>query len=67
MNRTITQKFDRLKAYLDRIRKDLRDSDPLQGMADTAELGEIARRLYADFAEIAKRAEPVYKAKTRPK
>jgi hypothetical protein len=34
-----------------------------RSIADTAELGEITRRLYADFAEIAKHAEPVIKRK----
>jgi hypothetical protein len=53
MNRAITQKFDRLKAYLDRIRDDLRAGDPVQAMADTAELAEIARRLHDDFAAVA--------------
>jgi hypothetical protein len=54
MNRAIAQKFDRLKLYLERIRKDLRDCDPVQGMADAAELAEIARRLYEDFSAIIK-------------
>jgi hypothetical protein len=63
MNRAITQKFDRLKAKLDRIRDDLRVGDPLQAKADTAELAEIARRLHDDFAEVAKQREPVIKRK----
>ena len=52
MNRNIQIRFDQARLYLDRIRADIQKRDPIQAMADAAELGFQANALYAEFAEI---------------
>lgn len=54
MNKKIAKRFDRARAYLERIRADIRASDPVQGMADAAELGYQARALWNEFEQIAR-------------
>lgn len=49
MNTIIDQHFHRLDLYLERVRADAQSDNPIQGMADAAELSEIARRLYRQF------------------
>lgn len=52
MNKKITERFDRARIYLDRIRIAIKDRNPAQGMADASELGFQAHALYAEFAEV---------------
>ena len=49
MNSAIMNAVNRIDIYLKRVRQDAVYGDPVQGMADVAELGEIARRLHAAF------------------
>lgn len=49
MNKLIDNHFYRLELYLERARADAQGNNPIQGMADAAELSEIARRLYQQF------------------
>jgi hypothetical protein len=55
MNREIANFVNRIDIYLKRIRQDMQNRDPVQGMADSAELGEQARRLWNEFQHEAKR------------
>ena len=54
MNRKIANRFDRARLYLERIRTAMQKRDPVQGMADAAELGYQAGGIYAEFAKICK-------------
>lgn len=45
----ILNRLNRIDIYLTRVRQDWALGNPVQAMADTAELAEIARRLYQDF------------------
>ena len=54
MNRKIANRFDRARLYLERIRTAMQKRDPVQGMADAAELGYQAGAIYAEFAKICK-------------
>lgn len=49
MNSIILNRLNRIDIYLKRVRQDAALGNPVQGMADAAELAEIARRLYQDF------------------
>ena len=49
MNHKIAQRFERARRYLERIREDMRKSDPVQAMADCAELHYQATELYKEF------------------
>lgn len=53
MNKAITTSIDRIVRYTENIRNALRRKDAISGMAHTAELGEISRRLYLEFEKIA--------------
>ena len=52
MNQKIAKRFDRARLYLERIRESMRVRDPVQGMADSAELGYQAKALYNEFRVI---------------
>jgi hypothetical protein len=54
MNREIANFVNRIDIYLKRIRQDMQNRDPVQGMADSAELGEQARRLWNEFQKFKK-------------
>jgi hypothetical protein len=54
MNQKIAKRFDRARLYLERIRESMRVRDPVQGMADAAELGYQAKALYNEFHAITK-------------
>jgi hypothetical protein len=54
MNQKIAKRFDRARTYLERIRECMRVQDPVQGMADSAELGYQAKALYNEFHAITK-------------
>jgi len=54
MNRKIAKRFDRARLYLERIRTAMQKRDPVQGMADAAELGYQAKAIHNEFAEICK-------------
>ena len=54
MNQKIAKRFDRARTYLERIRECMRVRDPIQGMADSAELGYQAKALYKEFHAITK-------------
>ena len=54
MNQKIAKRFDRARLYLERIRECMRVRDPVQGMADSAELGYQAKALYKEFHAITK-------------
>jgi hypothetical protein len=49
MNATIARRVTRIGLYLRRVCEDMRRGDAIGGMNDAAELGEQARRLYAEF------------------
>jgi hypothetical protein len=57
MNAKIAKRFDRARLYLERIREDMKQADPVQGMADAAELGFQAKALYNLFRTIIKGTE----------
>jgi hypothetical protein len=52
MTGEIVSKIDRIKYYTKRICESIGKNDPVAAMAQCAELGEIARRLYSDFAKV---------------
>lgn len=54
MNTKIARRFHQAWLYLERIREDMRRKDPIQGMADAAELNFQAKRLFEEFEAIQK-------------
>jgi hypothetical protein len=52
MNRQIISRIDQVRIYLDRVRRDVALKNPVQGMADAAELGYQAQRLWKLFFEL---------------
>ena len=54
MNKRVTRRFDRARFYLERVRESIRRADPVQGMADSAELGYQAQALWNEFEAIVK-------------
>jgi hypothetical protein len=52
MNKKITSRFDRARFYLERVRADIRERNPAQGMADSAELGFQAQALWNQFEAV---------------
>ena len=58
MNREIVTKIDRIKLQTKQICDCLNKNDPVDAMQHCAELGEIARRLYNDFAKVVRERNP---------
>jgi hypothetical protein len=54
MNKNIAMRFDQARHYLERIRDSMRKADPVQGMADAAELAYQAKAIYNEFEAICK-------------
>jgi hypothetical protein len=54
MNRKIAQRFERARRYLERIRDDMMVQNPIQGMADAAELSYQAQALWSEFKALNK-------------
>ena len=52
MNKDITTKIQRIKDRTLRLCDDLKRNDPIQGMADAAELATIADFLWQDFRKL---------------
>jgi hypothetical protein len=49
MNNQILTSLKRIRLYRDRLQDDLVNGDPVQGMADAAELSTIAKLLWSQF------------------
>jgi hypothetical protein len=54
VNHDIARALDRLALYLGRVKTHLEARDIYQAMSDTAELAEIARRLYVTLGSAAR-------------
>ena len=52
VNKKVTRRFDRARFYLERVREAIRRADPVQGMADAAELGYQAQALWNQFEAV---------------
>lgn len=71
MNRVIVEKIDRINRYIGRLRISIGKNDPVQAMADCAEISTIADMLWSDFAKVnraqlLKRAANVQNADSSP-
>ena len=49
MTKKIANCVNRIHIYLQRLRQDMANRNPTQGMADAAEIAEQARRLWKEF------------------
>jgi hypothetical protein len=49
MNKEILTSLQRIRLYRDRLQDDVVGNDPVQGMADAAELSTIAKLLWSQF------------------
>jgi hypothetical protein len=49
MNKQILTSLVRIRLYRERLQEDVANADPVQGMADAAELSTISKLLWAQF------------------
>jgi hypothetical protein len=57
MNKEILTSLTRIRLYRDRLHDDVVNGNPMQGMADAAELSTIAKLLWSQFQKEAVRID----------
>jgi hypothetical protein len=58
MNQEILTSLKRIRLYRDRLQNDVVKGDPVQGMADAAELSTISKFLWSQFQKEAAHSKP---------